>query len=281
MVFCFRGVPRNSTENPCGTAVSGATDAARGAAALILTAPGLSVINSAIDEARRIFGRITSYTLYRVALTMDIMFLFVLSTIVLNFAPLTAAMIVIMSLLDDVPIMAIAYDNTPVSAKPIRWQMPQLLGISAVLGLFSIAQSFGLLLIGIRVLSHPNLQAYFNLANEHQLQTVMFLQLVVGGHLLLFVTRSERWFLLPPFPAAALFVAIVLTQVVALLMCGFGLLLPSIPWALIGWVWAYNIAWMFVLGAVRLIAERFISYSTARHIRSMQLVNQQLRLQAS
>src|SRR5262249_14436872 len=58
----------------CGPAVSGATDAARGAAALILTAPGLSVINSAIDEARRIFGRITTYTIYRIALTMDIMF---------------------------------------------------------------------------------------------------------------------------------------------------------------------------------------------------------------
>ena len=78
----------------CGTAVSGATDAARGAAALILTAPGLSVINNAIDEARRIFGRITSYTIYRVALTTDIMFLVVLSIIFLNFAPLTAIMIV-------------------------------------------------------------------------------------------------------------------------------------------------------------------------------------------
>jgi H+-transporting ATPase len=78
----------------CGTAVSGATDAARGAAALILTAPGLSVINSAIDEARRIFGRITSYTIYRVALTMDIMFLVTLSIIFLKIAPLTAIMIV-------------------------------------------------------------------------------------------------------------------------------------------------------------------------------------------
>jgi len=58
----------------CGTAVSGATDAARGVAALVLTAPGLSVINDAIDEARRIFGRITTYTIYRIALTMDIMF---------------------------------------------------------------------------------------------------------------------------------------------------------------------------------------------------------------
>src|SRR5262249_56804310 len=48
----------------CGTAVSGATDAARRAAALVLTAPGLSVINDAIDEARRIFGRLTTYTTY-------------------------------------------------------------------------------------------------------------------------------------------------------------------------------------------------------------------------
>lgn len=92
----------------CGTAVSGATDAARGAAALVLTAPGLSVINNAIDEARRIFGRITSYTIYRVALTLDIMVVVVLASIALGFQPLTAVMIVVISPLDDVPIMTIA-----------------------------------------------------------------------------------------------------------------------------------------------------------------------------
>jgi H+-transporting ATPase len=211
-----------------------------------------------------------------VALTMDIMFLVVLSSIFLNFAPLTAMMIVLMSLLDDVPIMTIAYDNTPVSEKPIRWQMPSLLGVSLVLGLFSIVESFGLLLIGIRVLSHPHLQEYFGLASEDQLQTVMFLQLVAGGHLLLFITRTERWFFLPPFPAAALFTAILLTQILAVLMCGFGWLVPSIPWSLIGWVWVYNIAWMFVLGGVRLLTERFAAYRTARQTRSVHLVSQSL-----
>ena len=75
---------------------------------MILTAPGLSVINNAIDEARRIFGRITSYTLYRVALTIDLMFLVVIASIMLGFQPLTAAMIVVISLLDDIPIMTIA-----------------------------------------------------------------------------------------------------------------------------------------------------------------------------
>jgi len=54
----------------------------------------------------------------------------------------------------------------------------------------------------------------------------------------LFITRTERWFFLPPFPAPALFIAIVLTQILAVLMCGFGLFVPPIPWTLIGWVWA-------------------------------------------
>ena len=63
----------------CGTAVSGATDAARSAGAD--PDRDLSVINNAIDEARRIFGRINSYTIYRVALTLNIMFLVTLSTI--------------------------------------------------------------------------------------------------------------------------------------------------------------------------------------------------------
>ena len=259
----------------CGTAVSGATDAARGAAALILTAPGLSVINNAIDEARRIFGRITSYTIYRVALTMDIMFLVVLSTIFLGFQPLTAIMIVIMSLLDDIPIMTIAYDNTPVSKRPIRWKMPLMLSISAVLGFFAVVQSFGLLLIGIKALSDPSLQL-FGLDGRSQLQTVMFLQLVAGGHLLLFVTRTERWFFLPPFPAAPLFFAIVATQILAVLMCAFGWLVPPISWAAIGGVWLYNLFWMFILSGARLATEQLVENRTIKRLRSAEIVTKVL-----
>jgi len=257
----------------CGTAVSGATDAARGAAALILTAPGLSVISTAIDEARRIFGRITTYTIYRVALTMDIMFLVVLASVFLGFQPLTAVMIVIMSLLDDVPIMTIAYDRTPVSPKPMRWKMPRLLSLSAVLGIFCIAQSFGLLLIGMEILSDPALRERFGLTDQSHLQTVMFLQLVAGGHLLLFVTRSETWFLKPPYPAPILLAAILATQLLAVVMCAFGLLMPAISWSLIGWIWLYNIMWMFLLGGVRLLTERLLDHLTARRIKSAALVS--------
>ena len=102
----------------CGVAVSGATDAARSAAALILTAPGLSTIVNAIVESRKIFERIKSYVYYRIAMTLDIMFVVVLSYVFFGFQPLTAIMIVALALLDDIPIMTIAYDNVLPAPKP-------------------------------------------------------------------------------------------------------------------------------------------------------------------
>jgi H+-transporting ATPase len=64
-----------------GIAVSGATDAARAAADLVLTAPGLSVIIRAIEEARRIFERMNSYAIYRISETIRIMFFVVLAMV--------------------------------------------------------------------------------------------------------------------------------------------------------------------------------------------------------
>ena len=63
----------------------------------------------------------------------------------------------------------------------------------------------------------------------------------------------------------------------AALMCGFGWLVPAIPWKLIGWVWVYLIAWLFVLGSARLIYDHFASYRTARHLKHAALVNQSLQ----
>ncbi len=133
----------------CGIAVSGATDAARDAAALILTAPGLSTIVNAIVEARRIFQRITSYVYYRIAMTLDLMFVVVISSLAFGFQPLTAIMIIALALLDDIPIMTIAYDNTVVSPKPVRWDMHRIVFFSSLMGLMAVLQSFGLLWAGM------------------------------------------------------------------------------------------------------------------------------------
>jgi len=170
----------------------------------------------------------------------------------------------------------LAYDNTPVSETPIRRQIPQILGVSAVLGLFSVIESFGLLLIGLRVLSQPQLQEYFGLGTQAQLQSFM----LTGCQRPSAAVHHPDGTLV--FPAtlcrpAPLFWAIFLTRVVAVLMCGFGWLVEPISWTLVVSVWAYNLAWIFVLGAVRLITERFATYRTARHIKHAKVVNQSLQ----
>ncbi|MDD2902527.1 MAG: plasma-membrane proton-efflux P-type ATPase, partial [Syntrophales bacterium] len=102
-----------------GIAVSGATNAAQSAAALVLTEPGLKVITRAVEEARCIFERMMSYTVYRIAMTISIMVFVVAAMLSYNVFPLTAMMIIILALLDDIPIMTIAYDHTYHSPTPV------------------------------------------------------------------------------------------------------------------------------------------------------------------
>ena len=91
----------------CGIAVEGATDAAKSAADIVLTSPGLSVIIDAIKESRKIFQRMNSYSIYRIAETIRVLFFITVSIIAFNFYPVTALMIVLLALLNDAPIMAI------------------------------------------------------------------------------------------------------------------------------------------------------------------------------
>lgn len=245
-----------------GIAVSGATDAARGAAALILTAPGLSVIIKAVEVARQIFERMMSYTIYRVTMTIDIMVFVVLSMLIFptvaghNFYPLTPIMIILLALLDDIPIMTIAYDRTRIDPKPVRWQMPKVLTIASTLGSLSVVQTFGLLWLAMSV---------FHLDKDPQhLQTMLFLQLVVAGHLLLFVTRTAKFFFVRPLPSWQLFTAILVTQVVAVLICGLGWLVPAIPWSWIGYIWLYNLAWFLGLDVVKVMLYRILDHR-AKH----------------
>ncbi len=229
-----------------GIAVSGATDAARAAADLILTEPGLSTIVRAVDEARRIFQRMMSYTIYRIAMTIDIMVFVVLATVLLNFRPLTAVMIILLALLDDIPIMAIAYDRAKVAAKPVVWNMRRTILVATWLGLVSVVESFGLLYLGRESLG----------LGSGELQSIMFLQLVAGGHLLLLLTRAQGFFFLKPYPAPILLLAVFATQAIAILMCGLGWPVPRLDWEVIGLIWLYNLAWMLVLDVTKVLVYR-------------------------
>ena len=137
----------------CGIAVSGATDAARAAAAIVLMTPGLSVIIDAIKESRKIFQRMNSYAIYRIAETLRVLLFMTLAILIFNFYPLTAVMIVMLALLNDGAILSIAYDNVHYKDQPEAWNMRLVLGIATVLGLVGPMAAFGLFYLGDHVLS--------------------------------------------------------------------------------------------------------------------------------
>ena len=181
----------------CGIAVSGATDAARAAASIVLMTPGLSVIIDAIKESRRIFQRMNSYAIYRITETLRVLLFMTLSILVFNFYPVTAVMIVMLALLNDGAILSIAYDNVHYKDQPEAWNMRMVLTISTVLGVIGVVSAFGLFYLGERV---------FQLDRAH-IQTLMYLKLSVAGHLTIFLTRTRG-----PFwshrPARILWVAV-------------------------------------------------------------------------
>ena len=229
----------------CGIAVSGATDAARAAASIVLLASGLSVIIDAIKESRRIFQRMNSYAMYRIAETLRVLFFMTLAILVFNFYPLTAVMIVMLALLNDGAILSIAYDNVHYKDKPEAWNMHLVLAISTVLGLIGVVAAFGLFYLGERV---------FHLDRAH-IQTLMYLKLSVAGHLTIFLTRT-RGPLWSIRPARILWAAVLGTQTVATLIAVYGLFMKPLGWGWAAFVWGYALAWALVNDRVKLLAYR-------------------------
>jgi H+-transporting ATPase len=231
----------------CGIAVSGASDAARAAAAIVLLTPGLSVIIDAIKESRRIFQRMNSYAIYRIAETLRVLLFMTAAIIFFNFYPLTAVMIVMLALLNDGAILSIAYDNVHYRNKPEAWNMRMVLGIATVLGVIGPIASFGLFYLGDRV---------FHLSHK-QLQPMMYLMLSVAGHLTIFLTRTRG-----PFwsirPAAILCLATGGTQILATFIAVYGLLMPPLGWKWAGFVWGYAVIWALLSDGIKVVAYRFL-----------------------
>ena len=238
-----------------GIAVSGATDAARAAADIALLTPGLSVIIDAIQESRKIFQRMNSYAVYRIAETIRVLLFMTLSILVFNFYPVTAIMIVLLALLNDGAILSIAYDRVIYANKPEKWDMHYVLGLASVLGVIGLLASFGLFYLGDRV---------FHL-DRAVLQTLIYLKLSVAGHLTIFLTRGKRHFWTRPFPAPLLLGAVISTQTIATLIAVYGVFMTPIGW---GWaliVWGYALAWFIVNDQVAVAAIKILDRISKRN----------------
>jgi H+-transporting ATPase len=224
-----------------GIAVSGATDAARAAADIVLLSAGLSVIVEAIHRAREVFRRMTNYAIYRITETIRVVLFVTVSIVVFNFFPVTPIQIVLLAILNDAAILTIAYDRVRPSPRPERWDLHEVLTIATALGLAGVIESFTVVALAVLV---------FGISHA-ETQTLLYLKLSVAGHLTLFVarTRGRLWSVRP---ATVLLVAVIGTQILATLIASAGLLMKPLRPELVAFAWGYAIVWILALDQIKL-----------------------------
>lgn len=222
-----------------GIAASGASDAARSAADLVLTEPGLMTISHAVEESRRIFGRMKSYAMYRISETCRLLIFLLFSMLFFNDFPLTAIMIILIALLNDIPIMSIAYDNMQVKKDPVVWKMKEVFTISIGLAIVGVLSTFGLFLIG---------KTYWGMDFDH-LRTLVFMGILCGGNLTIYIMRNESMLWSTPSPNWKFLIATCFSLIIGTLISVYGIGTNDflgIGWKYVIYSWIYILAWFFI-----------------------------------
>jgi len=232
-----------------GIAVDGATEAARSAADIILTSPGLSAIFDAVVESRKIFARLRAYVLYRVAATIQIVL--VLSILIYAYDnTLPPIYVILLALVNDVTMLPIADDRASPSALPEIPSMPSIMLASMIYGLMETAQTMVLYMSGWLLGD----------GSTDYKDAVIYLQISIAIEFLIFSCRTPGFVLGSFFdasgPSWALVSAVFGANVLISVLAGFGdqvHLIHKVSWADIGWIWLYDIAWLLVIDALKWI----------------------------
>ncbi len=173
--------------------------------------------------------------------------------------PVTAIMVVLLALLNDLPIMMIAYDNAPVALSPVRWDMARVLTIASVLGLYGVLESFVLFWI---------VRDYLALAAPF-VQSLIFLKLLVSGHMTIYLTRNKGAVWERPLPNWKLIVPAEATQLIGTLVVVYGWVMAPTGWPLALLVWGYTLVSFMVASAVKIGTVWLLDHRSAWHIRHL------------
>ena len=219
-----------------GIAVASAVSSLKSAADIVLLSDGISVIKDAIIESRKIFSRLSAYAQYRISESFRLILTILLLGILVGEYPLTPLQIILLALLNDIPIISLAFDRVRAVNQPSHLHLKRRFVMSSIWGLVGVVNSMGLFLIAKYLLN----------LDWGIVQTMFFLKLTVSGHLLIYVARTkERWW--KYLPSKIVIFATLGTQLFASLLAFTGFLMPSpIGLNFIIFVWVWSFIWMQV-----------------------------------
>ncbi|GAA5993451.1 hypothetical protein JCM10908_002196 [Rhodotorula pacifica] len=238
-----------------GIAVEGATDAARGAADIVLTEPGLSTIVHAIRQSRVIFQRMRNYSIYACAVTIRIVVGFAVMAFAFQF-DFPPFMVLIIALLNDGTIMTLSLDRVLPSATPDSWDLGEIFTFAFAYGLFLAAGTIAFFCV---IVYTSFFEDKFGVEaikehNDDRLHMIIYLQVAQISQALIFITRSHSFFFMER-PSVALFLAFCLAQLISSIIAAYGdwgfSNVRGVSGGWIGITWIWNIVWFFPLDFVK------------------------------
>jgi H+-transporting ATPase len=243
----------------CGIAVDDATDAAKGAAAMILTTEGLSAVFGAIVESRKIFNRLFSYISYRLASTIQI--LLYLSILVYVFdCRLNPLYVVLLALFNDITMIPVAEDRQTASAAPQHADVKNLIGFSVMLGVMqSVTSIVYYLCMHLGLVSFAGHTEIYP-TSQHA-QVAIWLQVSIAAELLIFAARAPGLFFLSR-PSWQLLASTTLGNIISTILAKYVFSHP-LNWREIGIIWAWDIAGLFIVDIAKMFYKYIFEHNVA------------------
>jgi H+-transporting ATPase len=223
-----------------GIAVGTATDVAKAAAQVVLTRPGLQDMVAIVHSGRRVYRRMLTWTLTKIARTVELAALLAIGYIVTGFFVTSLLLVAVLVILNDVVTITLATDRAWVSPVPERWNVRE---IGKVAGLFALAWlvlAFGILWLALKVLQ----------LSVPQVQTLMFAYLIYSAQATIYLTRVRgRFWSFAPSRYVAL--ATLGNVAIASAMGLLGILTAPVPASVLLGTLAAVVAATFVLDEVK------------------------------
>ncbi|MBI5222401.1 MAG: HAD-IC family P-type ATPase, partial [Candidatus Magasanikbacteria bacterium] len=176
-----------------GLVVNGASDIAREAADIVLLNPCLSTIIDGIRDGRSVFANTVKYLKITLISNFGNFYAIAIASLIISFLPMLPVQILLLNLLSDFPMIAIALDSVDKTElrRPRTYNVHEVVMIAIFLGLVSTVFDF----------------IFFALFFRHEpaiLQTSWFIGSVLTEIVLIYSVRTRFFFLKTKAPSLVL-----------------------------------------------------------------------------
>lgn len=187
--------------------VDGASDIAREAADVILLNPSLNVIINGIQEGREVFANTIKYIKMTLASNFGNFYAIAVVTLFINFLPMLPIQILLVNLLSDFPLIAVATDSVDPETikKPEKYNIKDFVIITAVFGTLSSAFDFIFF------------ATFFRISPE-VLQTYWFIGSILTELVLLYSLRTHLPFFKAKMPSKTIIILTFLAAAITILI---------------------------------------------------------------